>query len=100
MAWLSPSELVTADFTLRPFRIGDGPALFDAVDASRSHLLPHIRWVENHVDVEASEWDARGMAARYLNDTDFALAIARGDEILGGTGFHLRGRALAEHVAE
>ena len=100
MTFLPPVALRTPAFTLRPHRIGDGEALFDAVDSSREHLTPFISWVEQHSDPISSEKDARAMAGRYLLDIDFALAIVREERILGGTGFHLHGRSLALGVAE
>ncbi len=100
MSSLPPTELRTPSFTLRPFQIGDGKALFDAVDSSRDFLRAYMGWVDQHVDLAASERDARAMGGYYLLESDFSLAIAHGGMILGGTGFHLRGATAAAGVAD
>ena len=43
---------------------------------------------------------ARRFAARYLLNEDFILGIWAGDQLAGGTGFHLRGASLALQNAE
>ena len=50
--------------------------------------------------MEAAEVRCRRFAARYLLNEDFTLGIWVGDQLAGGTGFHLRGGPIAWRSAE
>jgi RimJ/RimL family protein N-acetyltransferase len=50
--------------------------------------------------VEAAEARCRRFAANYLLNQDFVLGIWVGDQLAGGTGFHLRGAPLALRNAD
>ena len=98
--FFAPVELVTPEFTVRAYRPGDGAALQRAVVSSYEHLRPWMPWASLEQTVAASERNARRFAASYLTHEDFVLGIWVGDELAGGTGFHLRGGALDSGNAE
>jgi RimJ/RimL family protein N-acetyltransferase len=59
-------------------------------------------WAKPHTDPEESEWLARRFYAHYLINQDFVLGIfAPGEQrLLGGTGYHLRGKSLDENTSK
>ncbi len=88
-----PGPITSGDIVVRPYRSGDGPALFDAVAVSREGLLPWMPWVTtDHQSVDESIYYVERVrrAADKPSCLDFALGIfsASGNELLGGTGFH------------
>lgn len=100
--FVAPERLDTPGFTLRSYLPGDGPALTEASTSSYDHLRPWLSWASADQTEEQSEGLARQFRAAYLTSTDFVIAIwsPGGAILLGGTGFHLRGRSVADQVAE
>src|SRR5688572_28614389 len=88
--FLAPLEYQTGELTLRVYRPGDGAALSKAVEESYEHLKPWMPWATEHQPVEESEAKIRGFAARYLLNEDYCMGIWKGEDLLGGTGYHLR----------
>ena len=100
--FIAPEHLHLAHFTLRCYQPGDGPALTEAVEASYDHLRPWLPWAQPSQPAAESEGRVREFRAKWLTSTDFVVGIwtPEGDALLGGTGFHLRGRPVEDHVAE
>ncbi len=85
-----PSQIVSSRIVVRPYRTGDGAALFEAVDEDRDHLRRWLPWVDKHTDRAASEEVARRMHARWLCREDLTVGIwdRSGRRLLGGSGLH------------
>jgi RimJ/RimL family protein N-acetyltransferase len=98
----APERIDLPDFTLRAYAPGDGPALTDAVITSHEHLRTWLAWSVPEQTVEQSEDLVRSFAAGYLTNRDFTIGVwsPDGARLLGGTGFHLRGRPVGDQVAE
>ncbi|MEE8602013.1 GNAT family N-acetyltransferase [Euzebya tangerina] len=100
--FFAPERFEADGFVLRGYRPGDGEALADAVTSSYEHLAPWMSWASKDQSVEESEGLSRSFRADYLRNTDFVLGIWTPDEsrLLGGTGYHLRGKPMDHKVAE
>ena len=85
-----PEELVGERTIIRPYRAGDGRALFDAIEESREHILPWMPWGPSHAKPEDSEAFVRYARARYDRREDLPLAFFDRNtrRFLGGTGLH------------
>src|SRR5690348_7131982 len=85
-----PEEMVGARVLLRPYRAGDGAALWDAVEESRDHIVPWLPWGDTHKTPEDSEAFARRNAAKWILREDLSLSIwdRVSGRYLGGTGLH------------
>lgn len=85
-----PTELVGERVIVRPYRTGDGQALWEAVDESREHIVPWLPWGDTHKSPADSEALVRQFQSRWLLREDLALAIwdRQGGRYLGGTGLH------------
>lgn len=94
-------EVPEHGLVIRGWLPGDGGALSEALNASYEHLRPWMPWVVPHQSVEQSERYCRECRGRWLQASDFALAIWDADEprVLGGSGFHLR-EGKGFHAAE
>lgn len=98
--FFAPGEHHADGMSIRAYRPGDGPALQRATLASYKHLRPWMPWATNEYSAEQAEAVCRGAAGRYLLNEDFTLGIWLGDELAGGTGFHLREGPLASGNAQ
>ncbi|MBK7405135.1 MAG: GNAT family N-acetyltransferase [Phycisphaerales bacterium] len=98
LGWTPPEPFVirfeTARLVIRAYELGDAAQMFEAVSASREHLLPWMPWArEGHRDVEASVHyiTTQIMAVRDAK-TFSAVGIGIFDRasgrLLGGTGVH------------
>jgi len=84
-----PEQLRGERVLLRPYRPGDGQALFAALDANRDDLKSWLSWIDNHRSVEDSEAYVRRMAGRWIAREVLILGIwNRAGEYCGGAGFH------------
>ncbi len=85
-----PEELVGERIVLRPYRLADAPAVFEAVDQSRARLRLWMEWVDGHAALADSEDYCRRVSANWENRSDFSLGIWHREtgRFLGGTGFH------------
>lgn len=87
-----PAELLGDRVRVRPYRAGDGPALFEAIVESREHLRPWMPWADTHQQVDESEVFVRRMGAKWLGREDFCCGIwdRETDRYLGSSGLHPR----------
>ncbi len=98
--FFAPASISVDGLTIRAYRPGDGPALQAALVSSYEHLQPWMLWATPDDTVEAAEARCRRCAANYLLNKDFTLGVWAGDELAGGTGFHLRDGPLEWRSAE
>jgi RimJ/RimL family protein N-acetyltransferase len=74
---------------VRPFRRGDGPSLFAAIDEDRPHLRAWLPWVDTHKTSVDSEVYVRKAQAWWILREDLPMAIEeRSGKLLGGSGLH------------
>lgn len=85
-----PDELRGERVLLRPFRRGDGAALWEATEESRDHVRPWLPWVDETKTPGDSESYARRASALWIGREDLPLGIwdAATGRFLGGTGLH------------
>jgi RimJ/RimL family protein N-acetyltransferase len=98
--FLAPFEHRDGELLIRAYRPGDGPALQRAAVSSYEHLRPWMPWAQAEQSIVESEALCRRFAANHLLGTEFVLGIWLGEELAGGTGFHLRGGSLAGGSAD
>jgi RimJ/RimL family protein N-acetyltransferase len=84
-----PEQLRGERVLLRPYRAGDGNAVFAALEANREDLKTWLSWVDNHRSLDDSEAYVRLMAGRWITREALILGIwSPAGEYCGGTGFH------------
>lgn len=85
-----PSELLGERVLVRPYRAGDGLAVFEAVQESREHLRRWMPWVSAHQQVEDSETFARRAAVQWMSREDLVVGIwdRESSRYLGSSGLH------------
>lgn len=98
--FLAPLSFRKDDLQLRAYRPGDGPALRGATLSSYEHLRPWMPWAKADESPEVVEERCRRLAGSYLRGEDYVVGAWIGDELVGGTGFHLRGGPIEWSVAE
>jgi len=85
-----PAELTGERVVVRPFRAGDGAALYEAIQESLEHIKPWLPFGPSHKCPDDSEEYVRSAAARWITRKDMPAAvfdIATG-RFLGATGLH------------
>jgi RimJ/RimL family protein N-acetyltransferase len=88
-----PAPIQIEELVVRLYRKGDGPALFEAIDADRDALLPWMAWSStDHLSVDDSiHYVERARRAVEKPDCiDFPMGIFdnRDGSLVGGTGLH------------
>jgi len=85
-----PSRILGTRAILRPYRSGDGAALFESIEEGRAELRRWLAWVDHYQTVNEAESYVRNMAGRWLTRESLTLGIFSMDEktLYGGTGFH------------
>jgi len=85
-----PERIDAERVYLRPYRAGDGEAVFAAVEESIEGLRQWLPWTDQHGAAEASEAFARRARARWELREDLTMAICRQEDgrYLGGSGLH------------
>jgi RimJ/RimL family protein N-acetyltransferase len=98
----APERYAQPGFVLHCRRPGDGAQVTEAINASYEHLKVFMHWATPEQSVERTEQLSREFYGKWLQATDFPLAIWNEDEsrILGGCGYHLREGPLELHNAE
>lgn len=90
----APARLVTPRMVIRNYEPGDAPALFEAVNTSRSTLLPWLPWARGEHLTEAMslytvEWFRRSLRdIAFSGMIGYGVFLRRGGQLVGGTGFH------------
>ncbi len=85
-----PDALTGSRVLVRPLRVGDGAALWEAIDESRQHIRPWLPWVDETRCPSDSESHARRSQAKWLLREDLAVGIWHREtgQFLGGSGLH------------
>ena len=94
--FFAPDRLEGDGFVVRRYAEGDGGALADATTTSYDHLRPWMEWAVPSQTALEAEVLARGFAADSLKGEDFVMGVwaPDGRRLLGGTGFHPRGKGV------
>jgi ribosomal-protein-serine acetyltransferase len=82
------SILIDNELLLRSFQPDDAPALFKAVDESRTHLRPWLRWVDATTKQEHILQFIQRTQQQLHNQQALELGIVHNREIIGGIGMH------------
>jgi ribosomal-protein-serine acetyltransferase len=82
------SILIDDDLLLRSLQPDDAPALFKAVDESRHHLRPWLRWVDATTKQEHILQFILRTQQQLHNQTALELGLVHNREIIGGIGMH------------
>lgn len=85
---------------IRLYSAGDGAALQKATVESYEHLRTYMGWAKPDLQLDEAEATVRRLAGRFLLNEDFSMGIWIGDELVGGTGFHLRVGPIEWQAAE
>jgi RimJ/RimL family protein N-acetyltransferase len=85
-----PEELIGPRVLVRPYRPGDGPALWEAVEESREHIEPWLPWGPSHRCPDDSEALVRRANAKWHMREDLGMSVwdRSTGRYLGGTGLH------------
>lgn len=85
-----PDEMAGQRIVLRPYRPGDGAALWAAVEESRDHIRPWLPWGDTHRTPDDSEAFARRFQAKWLLREDMIASIweRSSGRFVGGAGLH------------
>jgi ribosomal-protein-serine acetyltransferase len=82
------SILIDENLLLRSFQAEDAAALFNAVDKSRSHLRPWLRWVDATTKPEHIQQFIQRTLQQLNNQEALELGIFYNRQIIGGIGMH------------
>ncbi len=82
------SILIDDNLLLRSFQPDDAPALFKAIDTSRAHLRPWLRWVDATTKPEHIQQFIQRTQTQLNNQEALELGIFLDKEIIGGIGMH------------
>jgi ribosomal-protein-serine acetyltransferase len=91
---VAPSPLHVGEYTVRNYEPSDAQASVIAVTESCEHLrswMPWIKFEPRTVTQRAEIIETWNEA--WEDRTDFVMGIFLGDQVVGGTGLHLRGTA-------
>lgn len=85
-----PAELGGSRVLLRPYCSDDAEQVFVAIDESREHLRPWVKWVERNALVDDVRDYCIRCEAHWLMRSDLTLGIfdSVSGRFLGGTGLH------------
>ena len=81
-----PHELRGIRVYLRPYALGDGRVVQEAIAESRDHLRPWMAWVDSRSTVQDCETYVRNALARWLTCEDFTFGMwdCSTDRYVGG----------------
>lgn len=85
-----PEQITGPRVLMRPFRPGDGAAVWEACGESRETLARWLPWIEQTTELSHSEAYVRQAASRWQTREDLPLGIwlRSRERFLGGTGLH------------
>jgi RimJ/RimL family protein N-acetyltransferase len=98
--FFAPEEHREGDLLLRTWRPGDGGELNRATVSSYEHLQEFMEWARPDTSVEDSEGYVRHSRARWLLGEEWNLGVWRGERLVAGSGFMLRGQPLDHGTVE
>ncbi len=70
-----PHELRGVRVCLRPYAVGDGVAVQEAIEESHDHLRPWMAWTDSRRTVQACEAYVRQALARWLTQEDVTVGM-------------------------
>jgi RimJ/RimL family protein N-acetyltransferase len=89
---VAPSPLQVGEYIVRKYEPADAEALVIAVTESCEHLRPWMPWIKfEPQSVNQREELIRLWNQAWEDRTEFVMGIFLGDQVVGGTGLHLRG---------
>lgn len=83
-----PMPIHTKRLIIRPFNIGDGKILFEAIEETREQLQLWFGWVKNVTIWQDSELTARKFCIDYIRRKALHLAILKDNHFIGVVGCH------------
>lgn len=85
-----PREIVGPRVRLRPLRLSDAPAVWDAIEESRKHMERWLPWVPKTRSAADERRAIAGMRGRWRRREDFVVGIfdRLTGRYLGGSGLH------------
>ncbi len=85
-----PTKILGKQCILRPYRSGDGAAMFTAIMEDVDDLMQWMEWPRQHKGANDSENYVRDMAGKWQTREALVMGIFSPDEktLYGGTGFH------------
>ena len=87
-----PNIIQFDEYEIRRYVASDARPLMESVTESRDHLRPWMPWIQHEpLDVHARRKLIREWDEAWDKGEDFPMGIFRGERVVGGTGFHLRG---------
>lgn len=78
------------DLVVRRYNAADIPHLVDVVNANIDHLRPFMPWAQEPVTVEAQLAWWQQCEREWEQGTGFVYGVYGGEELVGGTGYHVR----------
>jgi len=85
-----PEELIGERVLVRPWREGDAPAIWEAIEESREQIRQWLPWVDGTKRVEDCIQTGRRSMAKWITREDLMLTIwdRSSGRYLGGSGLH------------
>jgi ribosomal-protein-serine acetyltransferase len=89
---VAPVPLQVGEYIVRKYEQSDAVALVTAVTESCEHLRPWMPWIKfEPQSVTQREALIKTWNEAWADRTEFVMGIFLGDQVVGGTGLHLRG---------
>lgn len=89
-----PERIVVDELVVRRYERQDAGALVAAVTRSIDHLRPWMPWIKFEPQTPAQRADLiEEWSARWDARLEFVMGVFDGDNVVGGTGFHVRGES-------
>jgi RimJ/RimL family protein N-acetyltransferase len=89
---VAPVPLQVGEYIVRKYEQSDAVALVTAVTESYEHLRPWMPWIKfEPQSVTQREALIKTWNEAWEDRTEFVMGIFLGDQVVGGTGLHLRG---------
>ncbi len=82
------SRKIDDDLTIRPFEARDALAIYNLVDANRSHLRPWLSWVDTTETPADSEQFLRLSRRKWGNRDGWEGGIWQRGQLIGSVGYH------------
>lgn len=98
--WIPPFSWNGGGMTIRAFTVADAKHLQQAAVESYEHLKPWLPWANPTQSLEQSEEIICRLSGLFYANSEFTVSVWDGDELIGGSGFHLRGRSVTSKSGE